>query len=138
MAYWIKVNYERSEYVIDLDRISAFSCAQSGRITFWLPDSSIPIIINRQSDSEGYQRVLNYINQVCDRSLRGTWVRIIYDRSEYIIDLTSISSFCYSPHGKLTFWLPDSSIPIIINKQGDPDGYEKITEFVKNQTGQTF
>lgn len=135
MAYWIRVNYERNEYVIDLDRLSAFACAPNGKITFWLPNSSIPIIINQQSNPEGYQQVLDYVQQVSAQSLSSSWVQVSYERDEYIIDLNRISSFCHSPSSRLTFWLPDSSIPIIINEQKDPDTYQKILDYIKRKTG---
>ena len=134
MAYWIRVNYERNEYVIDLDRLSAFACALNGKITFWLPNSSIPIIINQQSNPEGYQQVLDYVQQVSAQSLSSSWIQVSYERDEYIIDLNRISSFCHSPSGRLTFWLPDSSIPIIINEQKDPDTYQKILDYIKRKT----
>ena len=135
MAYWIKVTYERNEYVVDLDRLSAFACAPNGKITFWLPNSSIPIIINQQSNPEGYQQILDYIREVSAHSLAGSWLQITYERNDYIIDLNRISSFCHSNSGRLTFWLPDSSIPIIINEQKDPDTYQKLLDYVKRRTG---
>ena len=135
MAYWIKVTYERNEYVVDLDRLSAFACAPHGKITFWLPNSSVPIIINQQSNPEDYQKVLDYIQHVSAHSLSGSWVQISYERNDYAIDLNRISSFCYSPSGRLTFWLPDSSIPIIINEQKDPDTYQKILDYIQRKTG---
>lgn len=135
MAYWIKVSYERNEYVVDLDRISAFAHAPNGKITFWLTTSSLPIIINRQSNPDDYQTVLDYIQKVMAHSLAATWIKINYERNEYVVDLSRISSFCYSPGGRVTFWLPDSSIPIIINKQSDPDSYNMILEHVKRKTG---
>lgn len=135
MAYWIKVTYERNEYVVDLDRLSAFACAPNGKITFWLPNSSIPIIINQQSNPEGYQQILDYIRDVSAHSLAGSWLQITYERNDYIIDLNRISSFCHSSSGRLTFWLPDSSIPIIINEQKDPDTYQKLLDYVKRRTG---
>ncbi len=135
MAYWIKINYERSDYIIDLDRISAFASAPHGKITFWLPNSVHQIIINQQSDPEGYQEVLNYVNQVSANSLEGIWIRISYERNEYFIDLSRISSFSHSPSGKLTFWLPDSSIPIMLNEQKDSDNYQKILDYIKRKTG---
>jgi hypothetical protein len=135
VAYWIRVNYERNEYVIDLDRLSAFACAPNGKITFWLPNSSIPIIINQQTNPEGYQQVLDYVQHVSAQSLSGSWVQVSYERDEYVIDLNRISSFCHSPSGRLTFWLPDSSIPIIINEQKDPDTYLKILDYIKRKTG---
>ena len=135
MAYWIKFNYERNEYVVDLDRLSAFACAPNGKITFWLPNSAIPIIINQQSNPDGYQQVLDYIKEVSAHSLAGSWLQITYERNDYIIDLNRISSFCYSSSGRLTFWLPDSSIPIIINEQKDPDTYQKLLDYVKRRSG---
>jgi hypothetical protein len=135
VAYWIVVNYERNEYVIDLDRLSAFACAPSGKIKFWLPNSSMPIILNQQSNPEGYQQVLDYVQQVAAHSLSGSWIQISYERDDYLIDLNRISSFCHSPSGRLTFWLPDSSIPVIINEQKDPDTYQKLLDFIKRKTG---
>ena len=135
MAYWIKVTYERNEYVVDLDRLSAFACAPNGKITFWLPNSSIPIIINQQSNPEGYQQILDYIRDVSAHSLAGSWLQITYERNNYVIDLNRISSFCHSSSGRLTFWLPDSSIPLIINEQKDPDTYQKLLDYVKRRTG---
>ncbi|HBB31734.1 MAG TPA: hypothetical protein DDZ80_14360 [Cyanobacteria bacterium UBA8803] len=135
MAYWIKINYERNDYVIDLDRISAFASAPSSKITFWLPNSAHQIIINQQSDPEGYQQVMEYIKQVSAHSLSGSWIQVSYERNDYLIDLSRISSFCHAASGKLTFWLPDSSIPIIINEQKDPDTYQKILDYIQRKTG---
>jgi hypothetical protein len=135
VAYWVKINYERNDYVIDLDRLCAFACAPNGKITFWLPNSTLPIIVTQQSNPEGYQQVLEYVQQVTDHSLSGSWIQINYERNDYVIDLNRISSFCHSPNGRLTFWLPDSSIPIIITEQKDLDTYQKILDFIKRKTG---
>lgn len=135
MAYWIKVTYERNEYVIDLDRLSAFACAPNGKITFWLPNSAFPIILSKQSNPDDYQQVWEYIQQVSAYSLSGSWIQLNYERNDYLVDLNRISSFCHSPSGKLTFWLPDSTIPIIINEQNDPDTYQKILNYITRKTG---
>jgi hypothetical protein len=68
----------------------------------------------------------------------GNWLRIFYDRSDYLIDLDQISAFCHSPNGKLTFWLPESSIPVIISTQSDPESYYRVMDFIKQKTGQSF
>jgi len=138
VAYWIRVNYERNEYVVDLDSLSAFACSPNGKITFWLPDSSIPIVVNQQSDPKGYQQVIEYIKEIQDVSqhLHGEpWIKVNYERNDYIINLNCISSFCYNPSGRLTFWLPDSCTPIIINEQKDLDTYQKLIEYIKQKTG---
>jgi len=135
VAYWIRITYERNSYVVDLDQISAFACAPNGKITFWLPNSGIPIIINRQSNYKDYQQVLAYIQKLTTHSLLGSWLKIFYERNEYIIDLNRISSFCHYPSGKLVFWLPDSSIPIIVNSYNNLDVYQKIIDYIQRRTG---
>lgn len=137
MAYWVKINYERKDYFVDLDRITVFSCTPNGRLTFWLPASSIPIILNRQNSPEDYYRILDYIEQLPERSLSGVWVRLLYDRQEYIIDLNAIGSFCYA-NNKLTFWLPDSSLPIVLSLQTEPDAYNKVRNFLLKKTGKSI
>lgn len=138
MVHWVKVNYERNEYMVDLDRLGVFSCSANGRITFWLPDSSIPIIVNRQNNQEDYQKIWDYVEHLLSPSPMGNWLKISYDRNEYLIDLDRINAFCHSPNRKLTFWLPESSIPIIISPQTDPEGYSKVIDFIHKKTGQSF
>jgi hypothetical protein len=138
VAYWIKINYERNEYVIDLDRISAFACASNGRITFWLPDSSIPIIITQQGNPEDYHQLSEYVEKATRYSIKSSWIKLFYDRCEYLIDLDRISTFSHAANGKLTFWLPGSSIEIIITKHGDADGYHRILDYIKQKTGHSL
>lgn len=135
MAHWVKLNYERQDYIVDLDSVSAFACAPNGRITFWLPDSALPIVINRQSNPSDYQSLLDYINDVAACALGSSWLRLNYERSDYIVDLSRIRSFCYSPNQKLAFWLPDSTLPIILTQQGDPEAYQKVRDYILRKTG---
>lgn len=136
MPYWMKICYERKEYVINFDRVNAFCYEKNGRVTFWLPDSAIPIVINPQSNLEDYEKVLKYLEQVTDVELENShWVKIVYENNEYIINLRCISSFCQESNGRITFWLPDCTIPIIINPSSNPDSYQKVLQFVKNTTG---
>lgn len=137
MAYWIEINYERKKYFVDLDRIVVFATAPNGRLTFWLPASAIPIILNRQNDTDSYYRVLEYIKTLEVASLSRSWVRFFYERQEYLIDLNSIGSFCYANH-KLTFWLPDSSFPIVLSQHTEPEAYEKIRHFISEKTGKSI
>ncbi|MBW4509258.1 MAG: hypothetical protein KME64_22465 [Scytonematopsis contorta HA4267-MV1] len=136
MAYWVKVRYERKEYVVNFERVNAFCYEPNGRVTFWLPDSAIPIVVNPQSNLEDYHKILDYVEQATGVQLENTyWVKILYERNEYVINLTSISSFCQEPNGRITFWLPDSSIPIIINPLSNPDSYEKVLNYIHKATG---
>ncbi len=138
MAYWIKINYERSIYLIDLDSITAFSYQQNKRITFWLPDSSQPIILNQQNSEHDYQLVLEYIKkkiEIGSETHNQCWVNILYDRHEWLIDLNCIRTFALEANGRITFWLPDSTKDIIIHPNSNPEAYKKVSEFIKKVTG---
>ncbi|MBN3876025.1 MULTISPECIES: hypothetical protein [unclassified Nostoc] len=136
MAYWVKILYERKEYVVNFERVHAFCYELNGRVTFWLPDSAIPIVINPQSNLEDYQKIFDYLECVTGLELdHAHWVRINYEKNEYVINLNCISSFCHEPNGRITFWLPDGTIPIIINPVSNPESYEKVVKYVKKATG---
>ncbi|MEI2577414.1 hypothetical protein [Scytonema sp. PRP1] len=137
MVYWVKIHYERNEYVVNFERVTAFCHERNGRVTFWLPDCAIPIVVNSQNNLEDYQKILDYIQHVTGLGFeKSYWVKILYERNEYIINLDSISSFCHEPsNGRITFWLPNSTLPIIINPVSNPDSYQKVLEYIQNTTG---
>ncbi|MEM9541874.1 MAG: hypothetical protein AAGA60_20555 [Cyanobacteria bacterium P01_E01_bin.42] len=138
MTHWVKIKYERKYYIVDLDRLSAFACSPNGRVTFWLPDGSIPIVVTQQGEPEDYKKLQDYIRGIVENSISGYWVRFFYDRREYFINLNCIGSFCYTDKGKLTFWIPDSSVPIILTKQNDPESYEQVKDFILHKTGDSL
>ncbi|MEH1933153.1 MAG: hypothetical protein V7L14_05390 [Nostoc sp.] len=136
MAYWVRILYERREYVVNFERVHAFCYEVNGRVTFWLPDSAIPIVIHPQTNLEDYQKILDYLECVTGLKLdHAHWVKIIYEKNEYVINLNCISSFCHEPNGRITFWLPDGTIPIIINPVSNPESYEKVVQYIKEATG---
>ena len=139
MAYWRKFTYEKSTYIIDFDTISAFSSElDNKRLTFWLPNSSQPIILNPQGNSDAYNQVLDYIKKTIERNSRGWWIKINYDRKEFAIDMSRISSFACDGKGRLSFFLPDSATNIIIIRQSNSEAYQEILEYIKNTTGQSL
>ncbi len=139
MAYWVKILYERREYVVNFEGVHAFCYEVNGRVTFWLPDSALPIVINPQTNLEDYQKILDYLECVTVLELdHAHWVKIIYEKNEYVINLNCISSFCHEPNGRITFWLPDGTIPIIINPVSNPESYQKVVQYVKKATGYSF
>ncbi len=136
MAYWVKILYERKEYVVNFDSVNAFCYESNGRVTFWLPDCAIPIVINPQSNLDDYQKILEYIKLVTGLEIDSAhWVKIMYEKNEYVINLHCISSFCQESNGRITFWLPDGTIPIIINPTSNPESYQKVMQFVQKTTG---
>lgn len=66
---WIKFIYERNAYVVDLDRISVFTCTGNGRLIFWLPDGKVQIVIHRQTNPDTYQQIFKYMEQIMGLSL---------------------------------------------------------------------
>jgi hypothetical protein len=136
VVYWVKLLYERKEYVINFDQINIFCYEKNGRVTFWLPNSGIPIVINPNNNLENYQKILEYLESVRGVDLdNAQWVKINYDRNEYVINLNCISSFCYEANGRLTFWLPDMTTPFIINPTSNPESYEKVLHYFQQTTG---
>ena len=140
MAYWSKFTYEKSTYIIDLDTISAFSSElDNKRVTFWLPNSSLPIILNPQGNQEAYKQVLDYLKKTIDRNSKGSWIKINYDRKEFAIDLSRISSFICEQNGRLiSFCLPDSANNIILMREGTSEDYQKVQEYIKTMTGHSL
>jgi hypothetical protein len=140
VAYWSKIIYDKNTYIIDLDTISAFSSEPDNkRITFWLPNSSLPIILNPQGNYEAYKQILDYLKKTIDRNSKGSWIKINYERKEFAIDLSRISSFACEQNGRLiSFSLPDSATNIIIMREGNSDTYQKIQEYIKNMTGHSL
>ncbi len=140
MAYWSKITYDKSTYIIDLDTISAFSSElDNKRVTFWLPNNSLPIILSPQGNQEAYKLVLDYLKKTIDRNSKGSWIKINYDRKEFAIDMSKISSFVCEQNGRLiSFFLPDSATNIILMREGNSDDYQKIQEYIKNTTGHSL
>ncbi|WP_293130803.1 hypothetical protein [Microcoleus sp. bin38.metabat.b11b12b14.051] len=140
MAYWSRITYEKTTYIIDLDTISAFSSElDNKRITFWLPNSSQPIILNPQGNQEAYKQILEYIKKTVERNSKGSWIKVNYDRKDFAIDLSRISSFASEQNGRLiSFCLPDSATNIIIMREGNSDDYQKIQEYIKTMTGHSL
>lgn len=62
------------------------------------------------------------------------WVKFIYDRETYVVDLERIGAFCQSPNGKLTFWLPTSRNPVVIHPRSNPEAYQKVLDYLKKTT----
>ncbi|HAZ45088.1 MAG TPA: hypothetical protein DDW76_17565 [Cyanobacteria bacterium UBA11369] len=138
MTNWIKISYERNQYVIDLDRVSAFVSEQNGTLKFWLPDSGFPIVLNPQGNPEAHQKVLAYIEQVRGQIFDDYWIEINYERNTYLVNLKCISSFASEANGRITFWLPDGAIAIIINPQSNKEDYQKVINYIQRATGHSL
>lgn len=63
------------------------------------------------------------------------WIKLIYDRNTYIIDLDRVSAFCYTPNGRISFSIMDGNVAIVVNQQSDAVTYQAILDYVEKQTG---
>ncbi|MDX2242982.1 MAG: hypothetical protein NW224_20065 [Leptolyngbyaceae cyanobacterium bins.302] len=71
-------------------------------------------------------------------SLVTYWIKLIYDRNTYIIDLDRVSAFCHAPNGRISFSIMDGNITIVINQQSDPVIYQTILDYIEKKTGMTL
>jgi hypothetical protein len=63
------------------------------------------------------------------------WIKITYERNDYVINLARIATFCRTPSGRISFAVPDSNITIVLNPQSNPEAYQQILDYIKKQTG---
>lgn len=66
------------------------------------------------------------------------WIKFIYERDAYVIDLDRISTFACTGNGRLIFWLPDGKVQIVIHRQTHPDAYQQILNYVEQSMGQAL
>ena len=140
MTHWIKVNYNRNAYIIDIESVAAFCLSKNGKLTFWLPDGGLPIFLHPQSNSEAYQTVTNYLKNIVatqNRHRNAYWLKIDYDRDEYVINLNCISAFSREPSGgRISFWLPHSDKqPIVLHPESNKQAYHLIQDYIQKKTG---
>ena len=135
MAYWIKISEDRKQYLVNLERIGAFCAETNQRIKFWLPDSGQPLVINEQTNPKVYQALWNYLDKIVPQMIPACWIRIEYERKEYLINLHRIHTFTCDSGQRITFWLPDGVEPIILSPQTYPDAYHQVQEYIRTTTG---
>ncbi|EAW33852.1 hypothetical protein [Lyngbya sp. PCC 8106] len=135
MAHWIKILEDRKQYIVNLDRIGAFCAEANQRIKFWLPDSGQPLVVSGLANPEVYQILWNYIEKIIAPVSQNYWIRLEYERKEYLINLSRIQAFACDAGKRITFWLPDGVEPIILNPQTYPEVYHQVQEYIRNTTG---
>ena len=86
MAYWIKINYERSIYLIDLDSITAFCCQPNKRITFWLPNTNQEIVLNKQNCEYDYYLILEYIKKKIEIGYKTQFIYLTQIGPQTLVD----------------------------------------------------
>lgn len=72
MAYWIEIDdpRDRQVYLVDLDRVSAFSLSYNHRLTLYLQSGEAKtLVLTSQSAPEAYRQVLDYIEKTTGHTL---------------------------------------------------------------------
>ncbi|MEX0268419.1 hypothetical protein AB3R30_04695 [Leptolyngbyaceae cyanobacterium UHCC 1019] len=62
------------------------------------------------------------------------WIKLIYDRNTYVIDLDRVSAFCHTPNSRVSFSIFDGNITIVITQQSDPMIYQAIVDYIEKKT----
>lgn len=66
------------------------------------------------------------------------WIKFIFERNTYVVELSHISSFTIAENGRIFFYLPDGKVKIVIHPQTNPEAYQQILEYIENTTGQSL
>lgn len=70
--------------------------------------------------------------------MKSSWIKFIYERTTYVVDLDGISTFACTENGRLMFWLPDGKVQIIIHRLTNPDTYQQILDYIQKMTGKSL
>ena len=63
------------------------------------------------------------------------WIKLLYDRNTYVVDLDRVSAFCHTPNGRISFSVMDGTVTIVVTQQADPEIYQVILDYVEKKTG---
>lgn len=130
VSHWIQFSYERQDYLVDLTSIRFFARDASQRISFWLPDSAMPIVLMPHDHPETYQQVLAFIDRRLDAYPNAYWVKLLYDRRDYFINLSAVRAFARQSSGRLTFWLPDNGQDIVLHPMVNAEAYQLVSDYI--------
>ena len=135
MADWIKILEDKKQYIVNLERLDAFCFEPNKRVKLWLPESGQPIVVNGYSNPEAYRQLLEYINLTLNQASRACWIKINYERKDYLINLARIHAFSCDTGHRITFWLPNGVEPIVLSPKSDPEAYQAIQNYISRVTG---
>lgn len=130
VSHWIQFSYERQDYLVDLTSIRFFARDASQRISFWLPDSAMPIVLMPHDHPDTYQQVLDFIDRRRDVHPNAYWVKLLYDRRDYFINLSAVRAFARQASGRLTFWLPDNGQDIVLHPVVNAEAYQLVSDYI--------
>jgi aromatic ring-cleaving dioxygenase len=68
------------------------------------------------------------------------WIKFIYERNTYVVNLDRIRTFVLTENGRLIFWVPDArgQVQIILHPQTNSATYQQILEYIQETIGQSL
>ena len=63
--------------------------------------------------------------------MKQNWIKFVFDKNTYVINLDCISSFVIAENGRFIFWLPDGKIQIVIHPKIHADAYQEILQYLE-------
>jgi hypothetical protein len=70
--------------------------------------------------------------------MKHNWIKFVFERNTYVVDLDGISSFAHAENGRLMFSLPNAKVPVVIHPQNNPEAYKQILDYIEKMTGHSL
>ncbi len=70
--------------------------------------------------------------------MKRNWIKFIFERNTYVVDLSCISTFVCAKKGRLMFWLPDGKVQIVIHPKTNPEAYQQVLDYIEKTTKQSW
>jgi hypothetical protein len=67
--------------------------------------------------------------------MKRRWIKFMFERNIYVVDLDSIGHFSLAENGRLMFYLPDGKVSIVIHPDSNPDTYQQVLDYIEKTTG---
>lgn len=62
------------------------------------------------------------------------WIKLLYERNTYVVDLDDVGTFVCDPSNRLSFYVPGSRAKIILTKQNHLEAYEQVLNYLQQIT----
>lgn len=66
--------------------------------------------------------------------MKHNWIKFVFERKTYVVDLDCITSFARAENGRLMFSLPNAKVSVVIHPQNNSEAYQQILEYLQKTT----
>lgn len=64
--------------------------------------------------------------------MKHNWIKFVFERNTYVVNLDCISSFVHTENGRLMFWLPDAKIQIVLHPRSNLEAYQQVLDYIEH------